>query len=162
MVWIIIVILLIVADQIIKQLVMTALTGTATITVIDHFFYLIHRRNTGAAWSFLADVSWGITALTVLSGIASVILIIALLTLKKMHYKVPLTLMSAGAIGNLIDRIRYASVTDYLDFHFGSYVFPTFNLADICLVIGTILFSWFMLTSSETPDAVSRNMNYLS
>lgn len=151
MVWIIIIILLVGADQLLKQLVMQALSGPASITVIENFFYIVHRRNTGAAWSFLADASWGITILSVLSGLASIVLLVLTLRLKKARYKATLALMTAGAVGNLIDRIRFRSVTDFLDFHFGAYIFPTFNVADMCLVIGTILLSWYVL---RDPDQI--------
>lgn len=149
MVWIIIIVLLVGADQLLKQLVMSSLSGQATITVIENFFYIVHRRNTGAAWSFLAEADWGIIVLSVLSGVASLCLLGLTLWMKKARYKAPLALMTAGAIGNLIDRIRFKSVTDFLDFHFGKYIFPTFNLADMCLVAGTILLCWFVLRDPE-------------
>ncbi len=151
MVWIIIIILLVGADQLLKQLVMNTLSGPASITIIENFFYIVHRRNTGAAWSFLAEASWGIIVLSVLSGVASLVLLILTLRLKKARYKATLALMTAGAVGNLIDRVRFGSVTDFLDFHFGSYIFPTFNVADMCLVIGTILLSWYVL---RDPDQI--------
>ncbi len=163
MVWIITIVLLTVADQLIKNLIIVTLPGTETITVIENFFYLVHRRNTGAAWSFLANASWGIIVLSILSGIASIVLVVMTLKMKTVQFKVPLTLMSAGAIGNLIDRVRLASVTDYLEFHFGAYIFPTFNLADMCLVIGTILLSYFLLFTTQQPDdQVVRKHTYLS
>lgn len=162
MVWLIIIVILTVADQLIKHLIMTALPGNESITVIENFFYLVHRRNTGAAWSFLADASWGIIVLAILSGLASIVLVILTLKLQPVQFKLPLSLMASGAIGNLIDRVRYASVTDYLDFHFGSYIFPTFNLADMCLVIGTILLSYFLLFTPEAEAMVKRRQTYLS
>jgi len=162
MVWIIIIVLLVGADQLLKQLVMSALTGPSTITVIDNFFFIVHRRNTGAAWSFLADASWGIIVLSILSGVASLVLLVLTLRLKKARYQAALALMTAGAIGNLIDRVRYGSVTDYLDFHFGSYIFPTFNLADMCLVCGTILLSWFVLREPDQNKKVGSGQTFLS
>lgn len=163
MVWIITIVILTVADQLIKNIIRTTLPGSDSITVIENFFYLVHRHNTGAAWSFLADASWGIIVLSILSGLASAVLVVVTLKITALQYKLPLSLMSAGAIGNFIDRVRLKSVTDYLDFHFGSYIFPTFNLADICLVVGTILFSYFILFSTETPDDhVNLRGKYLS
>lgn len=163
MVWIITIVILTVADQLIKNIIRTTLPGNDSITVIENFFYLVHRHNTGAAWSFLANASWGIIVLSVLSGIASAVLVVVTLKITALQYKLPLSLMSAGAIGNFIDRVWLKSVTDYLDFHFGSYIFPTFNLADICLVVGTILFSYFILFTTDTPeDHVNLRGKYLS
>lgn len=162
MVWIVILIVLVGADQLLKYLVMSSLTGNQSITVLDGFFYIIHRRNPGAAWSFLANAEWGSLVLAILSTIASIVLLILLFRMPKVQYKVCLTLMASGAIGNLIDRIRLKSVTDFLDFHFGSYVFPTFNLADICLVVGTILFCLVILTDPQSTESVDRKQTYLS
>ncbi|NCA97795.1 MAG: signal peptidase II [Clostridia bacterium] len=162
MVWILIIAVLATADQLIKSLVVRLLPGDTFKIVIDSFFYLVNRRNTGAAWSFLANQSWGIIVLSVLSAIASLALVILTLVIRKKRYQAVLSLMAAGAIGNLIDRVRDGGVIDYLDFHFGSYVFPTFNLADICLVVGTILLSLFVLFDKDQDSLFSRKQTYLS
>lgn len=61
-------------------------------------------------------------------------------------------MITAGSVGNLIDRIRLKAVTDYLDFHFGRYIFPTFNLADMLIVCGTILLMIFVLIDQTLLD----------
>lgn len=162
MVWILIIAALAVADQLIKSLVIRLLPGDTYKVVIDSFFYLVNRRNTGAAWSFLADQSWGIIVLSILSAIASLVLVVLTLAIRKKRYQAVLSLMAAGAIGNMIDRVRDGGVLDYLDFHFGSYVFPTFNLADICLVVGTILLSLFVLFDKDQDSLFTRKQTYLS
>lgn len=162
MVWILIIAALAVADQLIKSLVIRLLPGDTYKVVIDSFFYLVNRRNTGAAWSFLADQSWGIIVLSILSAIASLVLVVLTLVIRKKRYQAVLSLMAAGAIGNMIDRVRDGGVLDYLDFHFGSYVFPTFNLADICLVVGTILLSLFVLFDKDQDSLFTRKQTYLS
>lgn len=162
MVWILIIAALATADQLIKSLVVRLLPGDTYHVVIDSFFYLVNRRNTGAAWSFLSDQSWGIVVLSILSALASLVLMILTLVIRKKRYQAVLSLMAAGAIGNLIDRVRDGGVIDYLDFHFGSYVFPTFNLADICLVVGTILLSLFVLFDKDQDSLLSRKQTYLS
>ena len=162
MVWILIIAALAVADQLIKSLVVRHLPGDTYKIVIDSFFYLVNRRNTGAAWSFLADQSWGIIVLSILSAIASLVLVVLTLAIRKKRYQAVLSLMAAGAIGNMIDRVRDGGVLDYLDFHFGSYVFPTFNLADICLVVGTILLSLFVLFDKDQDSLFTRKQTYLS
>lgn len=162
MVWILIVAVLAAIDQLIKNVITKVLPGDARKIVIDSFFYLVNRRNTGAAWSFLADLSWGIIVLSVLSAIASAALLIMIFIFQKKRYKLALTLMASGAIGNLIDRVRDGGVVDYLDFHFGTYIFPTFNLADICLVVGTILLSIFVLFEKDQDNLFAKKQTYLS
>ena len=67
--------------------------------------------------------------------------------------RICLTLIISGSIGNMIDRIRFLKVTDYLDFHFGNYVFPTFNLADMLIVCGTILLCILLIRDQTLVDA---------
>lgn len=138
MVWAIIIILCIAADQLTKAVVESSIQGMESIPVIDGFFYIIHRVNKGAAWSFLANKDWGIYLLAAISMIASILMIILIYKSSNVKLKAALSFICAGSIGNLIDRAFYKGVTDFLDFHFGSYVFPTFNVADMCIVCGTI------------------------
>ena len=58
----------------------------------------------------------------------------------KSYERLPLALIAGGAIGNLIDRIRFGAVVDFLDFHIGALHWPAFNIADICIVVGTGLY----------------------
>ena len=146
MVWAIIIILCIAADQLTKAVAESSLKAIDSIPVIDGFFYIVLRVNKGAAWSFLADKSWGIYILSVVSLIASIIMIVMIYKSTNVKLKAALSFICAGAIGNLIDRFFYKGVTDFLDFHFGSYVFPTFNLADSLVVCGTIFLAIVILT----------------
>lgn len=154
MVWTIIIILLSAADQLLKALVNQNIAVTDRITVIDRFFYLINRKNRGAAWSFLANQDWGIYILAAISGIVTIVLLIVLYRTHHKRLQACLTLIIAGSIGNFIDRVRDLAVTDYLDFHFGSYVFPTFNLADMLVVCGTILLSFLILFDPHVADLI--------
>lgn len=154
MVWTIILILLAAADQLIKAIVNQNLTASDRITVIDGFFYLINRKNRGAAWSFLANQDWGIYILAAISGIVTIALLIVLYRSHHWRLRACLTMIIAGSIGNFIDRVRDLAVTDYLDFHFGTYVFPTFNLADMLVVCGTILLSLLILLDPQVVDLI--------
>jgi signal peptidase II len=149
MVWILIVALLISADQLLKALVTTGIPQTGGIVVIDGFFALVNRTNTGAAWSLFADKPWGLTVLSIISSIASVIIILMMIRMHNSRIRVALALILAGSIGNLIDRVFYRGVTDYLSFHFGDYEFPTFNLADTLVVCGTIFLILLLLLHPE-------------
>ena len=148
----IIIILLSAAAQLIKALVRTNLTAADRVTVIDGFFSIIYRENRGAAWSFLAGPEWGIYILSGLSLIMPVVLVLLLVRVHHTGLRVCLTLIISGSIGNLIDRVRLGAVTDYLDFHFGSYVFPTFNLADSLIVGGTALLCLLLLKTPHLID----------
>ncbi len=74
------------------------------------------------------------------------------------YERAPLALIVGGAIGNLIDRIRFGAVVDFLDFHIGGYHWPAFNIADICICVGV---AWFLLrwyiARRRCLQAVSKN-----
>ncbi len=154
MVWAIIVIVLLTgADQLFKTVVMANIPVGGSITVIDGFFYLVNRRNSGAAWSFLADQNWAIYLLIGISSIMSLVILALIWKSRNVKLRACLAVICAGSLGNLIDRIQYLGVTDYLDFHFGSYVFPTFNLADSLVVCGAGLLALLILTDRTLlPD----------
>ncbi|NLM78412.1 MAG: signal peptidase II [Ruminococcaceae bacterium] len=152
MVWTIIIIILSVADQLIKLVINRNLTATDRISVIEGFFYIIRRENSGAAWSFLAGRDWGIYLLIVMSLLMTALLVWLLAHIRHIGLSLCLSLIIAGSIGNLIDRVRILAVVDYLDFHFGRYVFPTFNLADMLIVIGTALLCIFLLKDNKLID----------
>ncbi len=152
MVWGIIIILMGAADQLLKLLVKMNVSVADRIPVIDGFFYIVYRQNPGAAWSFLAGKSWGIYVLAAVSAVITVLLIFIIYKTRNVRLKACLTIICSGSVGNLIDRVRDGGVTDYLDFHFGNYVFPTFNLADMLIVCGTILLSILLLLDKSLLD----------
>ncbi len=125
-------------DQIVKILVSNYLILGQTTKIINNFFYLTYVQNTGAAFSILI-------------GYRYILIIITLIFLyylykdtKKQTNPNKLAILShglllGGIIGNLIDRIIYGYVIDYLDFMIFNYNFPIFNLADTFIVIGCII-----------------------
>ena len=153
MVWIIIIILS-ALDQLFKYLVQAQIAVTERITVIDSFFYLTYRKDTGGAWSFLAGPDWGFYILSGLSFLLSIAMMILIARNKSLRLRLPLAIIVSGSIGNLIDRVRLGFVVDYLDFHFGSYIFPTFNLADTLIVCGTILLCLFIIKDQSLMDSL--------
>lgn len=117
------------------------LNGGETI-VIDGFFKLTYAENTGAAWSFLAEVSWGQTFFKILTGVALVAFVFMYIYAVKNNFtwlKFALALIIGGTIGNFIDRLFLGYVIDFLGFIFGDYHFPIFNLADSFLCVGVIM-----------------------
>ena len=152
MVWAIIIIVLAAADQFTKWLITQNIKPGESINVISSFFYLVNRRNTGAAWSFLADKDWRIIFLAAVSAAVTALLIYVLYRTPFKSLKIALTVLSAGSIGNLIDRVFRGSVTDFLDFHIGSYIFPTFNLADMLIVCSTAFLCIVLLKNHHIID----------
>lgn len=124
-------------DQIIKLLITSNINLNTSIEVINNFFYITNVNNYGAAWSILNGNRWFL----IIIGIATLIfLYIIFLKNKKLNKSEIITygLLIGGIIGNLIDRIIYGYVIDYLDFYVLNYDYPVFNFADICIVISII------------------------
>ena len=105
-------------------------------------FYLSYSLNSGAAFSFLANKDWGQTVFKIITPIALIAFFYFYFFAVKKGYKwltVSLTFIISGTIGNFIDRLSRGEVVDFLSFKFGSYYFPTFNVADVCLTVGVIM-----------------------
>jgi len=134
-------ILIIALDQLTKNLANTHLVFAEPYPLFPFFnFTLIY--NEGAAFGFLADMGgWQKWFFTVLAIGVSGGLIYWLKTLapKFTAEVLGINLILAGAIGNLIDRIIYGKVTDFIDFYVGTWHFATFNVADIAISIGAAL-----------------------
>ncbi|MBE7070369.1 MAG: signal peptidase II [Ruminococcaceae bacterium] len=146
---------LVVADQLIKKAIDFSMEYGSTIPVIENFFSLHYVRNTGSAFSFLADKPWGITALSIISAVLGGLVVIFMGVACAKHLKLlgfAFCLISAGAFGNLIDRVQLKYVIDYLRFDFGSYTFPIFNLADICAVVGTFILMGIIIFGQKYFD----------
>ena len=142
MIWTLIIIVGFILDRLSKLWVLDSLVGNP-ITVVKNFFYLRHLENEGAAFSILQGKT---LLLIVLTSIVALVLLYMLVKNKNKFLRTTLSLILAGALGNLFDRItREGSVVDFLEFHLGSYVFPTFNFADTFVVIGTILLAIYIL-----------------
>ena len=145
-------VILIIADQVIKKIVVAKVGVYEQVDVIKGFFSIYHCRNTGSAFSLFVFFAWGIYMLTGISvvlgiGIFILMLFAALNDMKLLS--VAFCLLSSGAIGNLVDRFANRYVVDYLRFDFGSYTFPIFNFADICAVLGTGLLICIILFGSK-------------
>lgn len=119
--------------------------------VIPNFFYFTYSENTGAAWSFLQDVSWAQTFFIVITITALVAFVgILLYSLKGSRWlRISLVFVIAGALGNLIDRILNGFVIDFIGFSFASWDFPIFNIADSFLVVGVIMVIIYCLFISK-------------
>jgi signal peptidase II len=132
-------------DQITKYVVRRNLNLADHISVIPGFFDLRHVRNTGAAWGMLS----GFSGLLV---VFSVVMLLFLIVFRRhfmtdsLVHRIAVSLMIAGIVGNLVDRIRLGHVVDFLDFYWRNHHFPAFNVADsaICTGVGLYMLSQFL------------------
>lgn len=132
----------IVLDQITKSIVLKTIHFHASLPVIGGFFNLVHVRNRGMAFGLLnrpgSDFSF---YFLVSATIAAVLLLVFwFIRLKEEERKlaIGLSLILGGALGNLIDRLRFHEVVDFLDFYIGNYHWPAFNVADSAITLGTL------------------------
>lgn len=142
MIWIVIVTLIVALDRITKYIVVHNISENGSIAVIDRFFYLVYTRNKGAAWGIFQSGRFFFIPLT---AIVAVALVYFIFKSDNKILKTSLAFILGGAVGNLIDRIYPGSVVDFLNFYIGSYNFPTFNVADTFVVVGTIILAYYML-----------------
>ncbi|USS87510.1 signal peptidase II [Fructilactobacillus hinvesii] len=123
---------LIVLDQVVKQFVRSQVPSGESRTVIPHLLSITNITNSGAAWSFLAGNSWLFILIAI--GAAAIFLYLMYKEQNNSWIMGCLGLMLAGTIGNLVDRIVYGAVTDFVQLDFMQ--FPIFNLADCYLTLG--------------------------
>lgn len=141
-------------DQFTKALIVARLPfgtfGGEQTAVIPGFFYLAHVGNTGGAWSIFSGSSLPLA----LVGIA--VLVAVFLWRKHLGLREPFVqwcfgLFVGGSVGNIIDRLRRGHVVDFLDFRFGDYVFPTFNIADSAICVGVFAYVIWSLRQPPAP-----------
>jgi len=147
--------ILVILDQLTKFFIAKNLTQYDSITIIPGFFKLVHVRNNGAIFGFLSDSGkpWIFIVLTIASLIALslVIYYFFIIPAKDKLFKLALTLILAGALGNLIDRVLRGYVVDFLHFYVQRWQWPSFNLADSCITIGALLLLYiFFIRKKET------------
>lgn len=133
---------LVAADQLVKYLVLQNIAPGEHVPFIPHVLDLTYVENTGAAFSLFADHTWALT----LVSLTMSLLLAAALWKKFFHHplgRLTLTLLLAGAVGNLIDRALRGFVVDM--FHVLFMRFAVFNVADICVVVGGIAAALYYL-----------------
>lgn len=130
-------------DQITKAAVSSRFLLHESYAVINGFFNLVYVMNPGAAFGFLANASAAFRCVFFTGVTAVAILLIIYYLVKHQHESIitvfSLTLIFGGAVGNLIDRIRFGAVVDFLDVYVSTYHWPAFNVADSAITVGAIL-----------------------
>ena len=137
--WLAISAAIIVADQVTKAVIQSALAGGSDITVTP-FFSLVLAYNTGAAFSFLADAAgWQRWLFTGIAIAATIVIVWLLRRGGSRMFCLGLALILGGALGNLWDRVTLGKVVDFLLFHYQQWAYPAFNVADSAITIGAAL-----------------------
>ena len=140
--WLWLSLLLIVADQATKWLAVANLEYLTPVPVIDGFWNWTLVHNYGAAFSFLSDAGgWQKWFFAGLAAVVSVVMALWLRLTPRAAWRdaLPLALVIAGAVGNLIDRLRFGYVVDFVDWYVGKHHWPAFNVADSAIVVGAVL-----------------------
>ena len=139
-------------DQLIKIIIRVKMNTGDSFSIIKGFFYISHVENTGAAWG-------GFSGYTIILTIVSIIILGFFIYMfrnidfkKKIIFSISLVMVISGTVGNLIDRLIFRSVTDYLDFVIFGYDFPVFNFADMLLVVGFAFFIFDMVILSKDDE----------
>lgn len=146
---------IILTDFIAKRIVLAQLKEVSTVPLWNGVFHLTYVENRGAAFGILQNQKWFFIVLTAI--VLAVVIYVAL----RQKFKHPilctaLSLLAGGAVGNLIDRVVYGYVVDFLDFCLID--FPVFNIADIFIVIGAILLAiYFIFFDKEEEKETEKN-----
>lgn len=140
--WLLLSLLIIIADQLSKLVVLEHFQLHESLPVIGGLLNWTLAYNEGAAFSFLSDAGgWQRWLFTALAVIVSGILLVWLKRTARSDWRtaLPLALIVGGAIGNVIDRVRFGHVVDFIDVHYGSWSWPAFNIADSAISVGAVM-----------------------
>lgn len=141
-------------DQVSKALVIQHLnpaTGPGQIEVIGSWLRLSYTTNTGAAFGMLPGMTLFFTIVALLA-IPAMIIFQRYLPANAWPAWISIGLMLGGTIGNLLDRLRFGNVIDFIDAGIGNLRWYTFNVADASMVIGVLILAGYILLFSETPS----------
>ena len=143
---------ILVADQVTKWWAMRGLRFGDPVPVIDGFFSLTLVMNPGLAFGMLGGVPeslrWMVGLLSIGAVVVLAVIAARLLPTGGGWTRLALGLIFGGAAGNLIDRVRFAAVVDYLDFYWGAYHWPAFNVADSAISVGVTILAFRMLVDA--------------
>lgn len=139
-------------DLFTKYIIQKNMVPYQSIPVIDNIFHITYVQNTGAAFSILKGKT---LFFTVVSMIVIAIIVLSLIKLptKYRALGIALAMILGGALGNLIDRLRFGYVVDFLDFR----VWPVFNVADCAIVLGVIILGYLIIFHPDYQNLSSKN-----
>ncbi len=148
---------ILVLDQLTKYLVEKNIRMFDTITIIPGFFNLTHVRNKGAAFSLFATAPDAVRSIFFLAVTFAAVIALVLL-IRKTHERLlvsSFSLIMGGAIGNVIDRIRFGEVVDFIQWYYRSFYWPSFNVADSAISVGVGLLAIDMLFGKHEENTKS-------
>lgn len=142
-------------DQATKLFIDRTMDLHSTVTVVENFLNITYVRNQGAAFSFLATSPYRLPFFILISVVAAIVILAVFYKLRDEQRltTVSLSLIFAGAIGNLIDRVRLGEVIDFLDAHWYAHHWPVFNIADSAICIGVALMAVDMFREERRNKA---------
>lgn len=145
--------IIIVLDQLSKWIVLASLQPGET-RYVAPFFNWVLTFNAGAAFSFLSDAGgWQRWFFTVLAlGVSLWIVSMLRRHSGEFRLSLALTLILGGALGNVVDRIRFGAVVDFVQWHAAGYYWPAFNIADSAITLGALLMVWDQFASKPATD----------
>lgn len=143
-------------DQLSKYLAVNYIQPREVIEVMP-FFNLVIRYNPGAAFSFLADAGgWQHYFFSSISAVVScgIVYWMSITPAKNRWLSLSLAFILSGALGNLYDRLTIGEVVDFIDWYYGDYHWPAFNIADAAIMVGAVmmLIDGFLVNSKEKTD----------
>lgn len=144
---------IVLVDQVTKQAIIAGVPADDGFSLIPGFMNIVHARNPGAAFGIFANSFSGFRSLFFILVSVTALVTICILVARSEEVERGLLFGYAcffgGALGNLIDRIRFGEVVDFLDFHVGAFHWPAFNVADAMLCAGIGFFFIHLLTAHE-------------
>ncbi len=141
-------------DQLTKAWIMSWLAVGESVEVLGDFFRLSHTRNTGVAFGLMRDQPF-VPYLTALVALGLVVLFAWRLHAQSWPVRIVFGMILGGAVGNLIDRQVYGSVTDFFDFGIGALRWPAFNIADAAIVCGVLFLALYFWLQPQEADGHS-------
>ena len=142
-------------DRLTKWIIQTRVSAFDVRTVIPGFFDIVHSENRGVAFGLMngAHSAWRTAVLVGFSAVALALVAGLLWRTSRLDRwsATGLSLILGGAAGNLFDRVVWGRVTDFLEFYIGDLHWPTFNVADSCIVIGSALLLLDLLRPRRQP-----------
>lgn len=159
--YILLILALVIIDQATKDVFLYLITGGVPLygaawtvvpvpylmSYVTDFFNLVFTWNPGTSFSLFRALGEAAPLIIIIATAFIIGYIMHYLFARSRDWeRMPLCLIAGGAIGNLIDRVRFGAVIDFLDFHIGGWHYPSFNFADICICVGVGLYvlNWYM------------------
>jgi len=152
--------IVLILDQLTKYFVEKKILLYETIRVIPGFFNLTHVRNKGAAFGIMSSVPdiWRSLFFVSVTTVAVIVLAVLIRTSKERFSVIGFSLIVSGAVGNLIDRLRYNEVVDFIQWYVSSYYWPSFNIADSAISIGVALLAIDMVFNKPEGSYASHSV----